>query len=112
MIPHHKKQNGGDGSGEDKKKEQGCEEESEKIEEKRGIENKRRRKKRRNGRTGRYLYLHIHEILKLEWPLDHFKASVILILQISKLRHKYAKLHIQDKMLKVAKSDIKNSQIF
>ena len=45
-------------------------------------------------------------------PLDHFKASVILILQISKLRHKYAKLHIQDKMLKVAKSDIKNSQIF
>ena len=46
------------------KREQGCEEETEKIEEKRGIENKRRRKKSWNGRTGRYLYLHMHEILK------------------------------------------------
>ena len=45
-------------------------------------------------------------------PLDHFKASAILILQIRKLRHTYAKLHVQDKIFKVAKSDIKNSQIF
>ena len=45
-------------------------------------------------------------------PLGHFKAGAILFLQMSKLRHKYAKSHAQGEILKVANSDIKNSQIF